>query len=353
MIETNVAGQVEGRDVKAFVIRNKSGMQAKIIEFGATLTELHAADRQGRLADVVLGYDRVEDYVKTDTYFGAICGRYGNRIAGGAFSIDGNRYTTTCNEGRNQVHGGRKGFDKKFWQGKAMEDGRTVEFTYRSPDGEEGYPGTLDLAASFTLDENDGFSIEITAKTDKATQCNPVHHSYWNLAGHNSGDVLAQELAILADFYTPVDDELISTGEILNVRGTPFDFTAAKPIGRDLEAIDNKGGGRSHDESGGYDHNWVLRGFPGEMATAVRAVDPVSGRGFELATNEPGVQFYTGGYLNESVIGKGGHPYCRYAGFTLETQRFPDSPNRAHFPQARLYPGQPYHHRMKFQFFAE
>jgi aldose 1-epimerase len=152
MIETNVAGQVEGRDVKAFVIRNKSGMQAKIIELGATLTELHAADRQGRLADVVLGYDRVEDYVKTDTYFGAICGRYGNRIAGGAFSIDGNRYTTTCNEGRNQVHGGRKGFDKKFWQGKAMEDGRTVEFTYRSPDGEEGYPGTLDLAASFTLD---------------------------------------------------------------------------------------------------------------------------------------------------------------------------------------------------------
>jgi aldose 1-epimerase len=351
MIESKVIGQIDNRDVKAFVLSNSGGMKARIIEFGATLTEFHAPDRQGRFADVVLGHDSLEGYVKTDTYFGAICGRYGNRIARGRFGLDGREYQTTCNEGRNQVHGGKIGFDKKLWEGKPAADGRAVVMTYRSPDGEEGFPGNLDLQVDFMLDDDGRFVIDIAAETDKPTLCNPVHHSYWNLAGHTAGDVLEQELEILADFYTPVDAELIATGEILSVRGTPYDFTAAKPIGRDLRAIDNQGGGRSHDDAGGYDHNWVLRGFPGEVKRSVRAVDPASGRGFELSTSEPGVQFYTGGYLNKSVIGKGGHPYCRYAGFTLETQRFPDSPNIGHFPQARLDPGRTYRHRMEFQFF--
>jgi aldose 1-epimerase len=343
---------LEGREVKSFVITNAAGMRAKIIELGATLTELHAPDRNGRLADVVLGYDALEDYVATETYFGALCGRYGNRIAAGTFSIDGKEYRTTCNEGRNQVHGGRKGFDKKLWSGTAASDGRSVVFTLRSPDGDEGFPGNLDLSARFELGDDNKLAIEMTATTDKATLCNPVHHSYWNLAGHASGHVLGQELTIHADHYTPVDAELIATGEILKVSGTPFDFTAAKLIGRDIRAIDNSGGGRSSDDAGGYDHNWVLRGFPGELKPVVRAVDPASGRGFELSTTEPGVQFYTGGYLNEKIVGKGRHPYCRYAGFTLETQRFPDSPNHGHFPQARLYPGETYRHRMEFRFFA-
>src|SRR6516165_4499116 len=203
MIETEVIGRLENRDVKAFIVSNAQGMKAKIIEFGATLTELHAADRQGRFADVVLGYDRLDDYVKTETYFGAICGRYGNRIARGEFSIDGQHYRTSCNEGRNQVHGGLMGFDKRLWEGKISEDGRGVVMAYLSRHGEEGYPGNLDLKVGFTLDDNNRFTIEITAKADMPTLCNPVHHSYWNLAGHASGDVLNHELTILADFYTP------------------------------------------------------------------------------------------------------------------------------------------------------
>ena len=339
MIKCAVLGRLEGREVKGFTLTNAAGTRAKLVELGCRLTELHLAGRGGRMADVVLGYDGLAAYAADRNYFGAICGRYANRIAAGRFSLDGHAYRLVCNEGANHLHGGTVGFDKKLWSGEAGTDGRSVRFAYRSPDGEEGYPGNLDLEVSVALDDENCLAIGIAATTDLPTICNPVHHGYWNLAGHDSGDVLGHRLAIDGDFYTPVDGALIPTGEILSVRGTPFDFTAAKPIGRDL--------------AGDFDLNWVLNGRPGELRRAARALDPVSGRGFELWTDQPGLQFYTGRHLGPDISGKGGHPYCRHAGFALESQRFPDSPNRGHFPSARLDPGEIYRHRMEFRFFVE
>ena len=338
MMENAIAGRFDGREVKAFTLTNAAGTKAQIIGLGCRLTELHLAGRDGRLADVVLGFDDLASHGADKSYFGAICGRYANRIAGGRFSLDGNAYRLACNEGANDLHGGNIGFDRRLWAGQPGADGRSVRFAYRSPDGEEGYPGNLDLGARFVLENDNCLRIEITATTDRPTLCNAVHHGYWNLAGHDSGDMLGHRLAIDGDFYTPVDQALIPTGEILSVRETPFDFTAAKPIGRD-------GGGD-------FDLNWVLRGPAGELRRAARALDPVSGRGFELRTDQPGLQFYTGRHLGPAILGKGNHPYCRHAGFALETQRFPDSPNHGHFPKARLDPGETYRHRMEFRFFV-
>jgi aldose 1-epimerase len=241
-----------------------------------------------------------------------------------------------------------RGYDKQIWNAAIEEDGRTLAFTHRAADGEEGYPGTLDLRVACQLTDANELSIEMTARTDKPTIVNLVHHSYFNLGGHGSGDVLRQELKIASDFYTPVDGELIPTGEILPVKGTAFDFTRFKPIGRDIDRVPYPEG-RS-ENAGGYDHNLVLRGRPGEMRHVVEARDPVSGRAFDLETDEAGLQLYTAGELNETVIGKSGCSYRRYAGFTLETQRYPDSPNQPAFPQPRLDPGQTYRHRMKLRF---
>jgi aldose 1-epimerase len=351
-VTTDVCGTIDGEEVRAFTLK-QGDLEARLIEYGATLTHLMVPDARGKAADVVLGYDTLEGYRASKTFFGATAGRYGNRIRRGMLSLDGRSYQLSTNEGRNHLHGGKNGFDKKLWRGEVLPEGCAVRFSYRSPDREEGYPGTLDIAVTYALHDDAKFTIEMLATTDRPTVCNPVHHSYWNLGGDHSGDVLGHRLTFASDFFVPVDAELLATGEIRAVAETPFDFRQAKAIGADLSRIENPGGGLSTDDSGGYDHNLVLRGDAGVLKPCVRAVDPRSGRGLELHTSEPGVQFYTGGYLDPSIIGKGGRGYCRYAGFTLETQKFPCSPEFGHFPSARLDPAQTYRHLMEFRFFNE
>jgi len=346
-IAREVFGTVDGQPVHRFSLTNAAGLMARFISYGATLTELHIPDRRGRLGDIVLGFDRLDGYRASDAYMGATCGRYGNRIKGGRFTLDGQRYQLSLNEKQNHIHGGVKGYDKQIWKAAIEDDGGTLVFTHRAADGEEGYPGTLELRVAFQLTDANELLIDMTARTDKPTIVNLVHHSYFNLGGHGSGDVLQQELKIASDFYTPVDGELITTGEILPVKGTAFDFTDFKPIGRDIDRVPYPDG-----HGGGYDHNLVLRGRPGEMRRVVEARDPASGRAFDLATTEPGLQFYTGAGLNDAVPGKSGARYGRFGGFALETQKYPNSPNVPSFPQPRLDPGETYRHRMVFRFYA-
>jgi aldose 1-epimerase len=344
MSPSDIIGSIEGREVRAFTIANRNGLRARIMELGATLLEFHAPDRAGRLADVVLGESGLGSYLAGRSYMGAICGRYGNRIALGRFTLDGKRHQLSCNDGRNHEHGGWRGFDKRLWSGRPAADGGAVAFDYRSADGEEGFPGNLETTVRFGLDDGNRFTIGIEASCDRPTLCNLVHHSYWNLAGHDAGDVLDHELLLETDFYTPVDGELITTGEIRSLAGTPLDFRAAKPIGRDIGRVEGVIG---------YDHNFVLRGFPGGLKRAARLRHPGSGRGFELHTSEPGLQLYTAGHFDGSKRGKGGCAYGRFGGVALETQRFPDSPNKGHFPAARLDPGETYRHSMEFHVFTE
>lgn len=344
-------GSHEGRPVTAYTLSNARGLSATVIDFGARLTKMIVPDRSGTSADIVLGFDDLDSYVGTDTYFGATCGRYGNRIAGGRFTLDGQPVEVTANEAPNHLHGGRVGFDKRVWVARPDEGGNAITFSLSSKDGEEGFPGNLALTSTYQLTD-DRLLITMAGTTDKLTILNMVHHSYWNTAGHASGDVCDQLLTVHAHFYTPVDDQLLATGEVLAVAGTPFDFRDAKPIGRDIGSIANAGFGRLSEEGGGYDHNWVLNGFAPELRPVATLHDPASGRGFTLASTEPGVQIYTGGYLSASVIGKGGRPYRKYSGVTFETQKFPGSPNFSHFPSTRLAPGDAYQHRMELRFFA-
>jgi aldose 1-epimerase len=334
-------GELQTGPVAAFLIEDGEGLAAEVIEYGATLTRLVVPDRKGGGADIVLGFDRLEGYLSTRTYFGATAGRYANRIADARFSLDGASYQLGRNEGRNHLHGGFAGFDKMLWKGEADAARNSVRLLHRSPDGHEGYPGTVEAAVEYRLPGRGRLTIEMTAITDRPTVLNMVNHSYFNLAGHASGDVLRQLAMLDADHYTPVDRELIPTGEIAPVAGTPFDFTSAKAIERDLGAVEPRSG---------YDHNWVLRGSG--MRLCARADDPLSGLGLELWTTEPGVQFYIGGQLDGSEVGKGGTAYGRHAGFTLETQKFPDAPNRPNFPSSVLRPGESYRHLIEFRFTA-
>ena len=339
--------------VSNYAISNNRGASIVLTNFGAAMVQMNMPAPSGEVADVILGFDRVSDYETTNTYFGATVGRFGNRIRRGKFTLDGTPYQATLNEGANSLHGGVRGYDKQVWDAKTDPERGAVIFSLTSPDGDEGFPGQLKTTSTYSLDENNVVRVEIKATTDKPTLCNMVHHSYFNLAGHGSGNVLDQELQINADFYTPVDEELIITGEVLKVAGTPFDFREYRRIGHAIAEVPNAGAGRLPGGSfAGYDHNWCLRGEPGRLRQAVCARDPDSKRGFEMWTTEPGVHFYTGGYLNDSVVGKGGLPYQPFAGFTLETQTFPDSPNLSHVPQARLDPGREYHHLMEFRFFT-
>jgi aldose 1-epimerase len=328
-------GMHEGRAVSAYRLSNAQGLVARLTNFGARLIAMMVPDRNGILADVVLGFDDVAAYAESNSYFGATCGRYGNRIKRGRFTLGGRQIEVSRNDGPNHLHGGFKGFDKQVWDAEMDRAENSVTFSLISEDGDEGFPGRLVARSKYCLTDDDRLVITMTASTEQETVVNLVHHSYWNLAGHDSGDVLDQLLQVNAGFYTPVDDELMPTGEILTVAGTAFDFREEKAIGRD--------GGR-------YDHNWINDDFgPGSRLVAALH-DPKSGRAMEVRSSEPGVQIYTAGYLDPPVVGKGGQLYRRYSGITFETQKFPDSPNFAHFPDARLQPGGLYEHLMEIRF---
>lgn len=349
MIAETDFGSLQGKQVRCITIANRNGLSARLITFGARLTELWTPASDGTMADIVLGFDTLAEYVATDTYFGATCGRYGNRIARGRFMLDGAEHQLDCNEGNNHLHGGKAGFDRKLWSADYDPKGRTVTFSATSEDGEMGFPGRCDLRAAYTLSDDDRLEIVMEATADKPTLMNMVHHSYFNLAGQGSGNILDHEIRLAAPFYTPVDAELLATGEILSVAGTPFDFRTPKKIGTDLEALSRVGAG-VFEEGGGYDHNWCLDTAGRELRTCAEVHEPKSGRRMILETTEPGVQFYTGGYLSERVMGKRGQALCKYAGFTLETQKFPGTPGFAHFPDCVLRPGSIYRQRMVFQF---
>ena len=346
-------GSYRDKPVIAYTLTNAHGLTARLISFGARLIEMHVPDKDGSMSDIVLGFDDLASYVATDTYFGATCGRYGNRIRVGRFALEDKTIQVTANESANHLHGGAEGFDKQVWDAHPNESENAVTFSLVSNDGAEGFPGELLLKSKYVLTDDDRLLITMSGTSDQITILNMVHHSYWNVAGHGSGAVTDHLLQVPSGFYTPVDEQLLATGEILSVSGSPFDFREAKKVGRDIEAVANAGFGRLTEAGGGYDHNWVLNDFGPVLRDVATLCDQASGRGFTLRSTEPGVQIYTGGYLSAEVVGKGGQPYCRYAGLTFETQKFPGSPNFAHFPSTRLDPGEVYDHRMEIQFFAQ
>jgi aldose 1-epimerase len=327
----------DGRPVELYTLTN-GRVTAKVMTYGAIVTELHAPDRSGKPADVVLGFDDLNGYLKGHPYFGATIGRVANRIAGGRFTLEGKEYTLAKNNGPNTLHGGLKGFDKVVWKAEvppqAPKQAPAVSFTYQSQDGEEGFPGNLSARVTFTLTDDDELRIDYAATADQATPVNLTNHSYFNLAGPGSGPILGHELMLVADQYTPVDDTLIPTGKIEPVKGTPLDFTSPTTIGARIDRL--KG------EPGGYDHNFVLRGGGKTLSLAARVHEPKSGRVLEVFTTEPGVQFYSGNFLDGKLTGKGGVVYRKHQGFCLEAQHFPDSVHHDNFPDTILKPGQTY-----------
>jgi aldose 1-epimerase len=337
MAEITVVGQIGGADVHVVTLSGARGLKVKLLTWGARLAELWVPDRNGTLADIVLGCDSLADWQVHGTYIGATCGRYANRIAGGRFTLDGREVQVDQNEGANHLHGGVAGFDLKIWQIESQSDTH-VTFVTTSPDGEMGYPGALTARATYRL-QGLGLEIEMQATTDALTVVNLVNHAYFNLAGQGAGDVLSHHLQVEAGHYLPVDDQLIPTGEVLSVTSTAFDFRTMRPIGQSLPG------------EGGFDHNLCLSAPLGAdgLRPCLAAVDPTSGRSLRLATSEPGVQLYTGAHFNDTP-GKAGARYPRFAGFAVETQRFPDSPNNPQFPPSRLEPGAAYNHRMRFRF---
>ena len=334
-LEKSAFGQLpDGTAVDLFTLKNKHGITVKVMTYGCLITEILTPDRQGRMGDIVLGFNDLDSYVKGHPFFGAVVGRYANRIAKGKFTLDGQNYTLATNNYPNALHGGLKGFDKVVWDATPLEvaDGVAVKFTYTSRDGEEGYPGTVKATVTYTLNNDNELRMDYEATTDKATVINLTNHSYFNLAGE--GDILSHELTLSADRFTPVDDTLIPTGELAAVSGTPMDFTKSKPIGRDLGQLTN--------DPQGYDHNFVLRSGGGKMSACAVAYEPTTGRVLEIMTDQPGVQFYSGNFLDGTLTGKRGVTYGQHFGFCLETQHFPDSPNQPTFPSTVLRPGQVY-----------
>ena len=330
----------DGEAVTQFVFANSNGLEVKIINYGGIVTHLNVPDKNGKIEDVVLGYDKLEDYIKATPYFGAIVGRYGNRIAKGKFSLNGEEYTLAINNNENHLHGGLVGFDKVVWDAETFENehGVGLKLHYISKDMEEGYPGNLDIEVVYTIKETNEIEIDYSATTDKATVLNVTQHSYFNLTGNVKRDILDHEVTINADHIIPVDPGLIPTGEMLAVTGTPFDFTQSNIVG---ERID-----QDHEQiklGGGYDHCWVLnKSAEGALAWDIKLTDPTSGRIFELATTEPGVQFYTGNFLDGTLTGKNGVMYNKRFGLCFEPEHYPDSPNQPQFPSVVLNPGEEY-----------
>jgi len=332
--------------VEVFTLTNAHGLEVRAITYGGIITSIRTPDRAGRLDDIVLGFDRLDDYRERSPYFGAIIGRYGNRIARGRFTLGGHAYTLATNDGPNHLHGGLKGFDKAVWHAEPFEKGGDagVVFTHVSPAGDEGYPGRLNVRVTYTLTAHDELVIDYEATTDRPTPVNLTNHSYFNLAG-GGRDVLGHELAIDADRFTPIDATLIPTGELAPVAGTPFDFRTPMAIGARIDQPnDQLANGK------GYDHNWVLNRTGAGLQHAARVVEPTTGRTLDVATTEPGIQFYSGNFLDGTLKGTNGHVYGRRFGFCLETQHFPDSPNHANFPSTILRPGQTYRSKTVFTF---
>jgi len=350
--KTTTTAKFEGKPIEMATLKNSHGVEVQAINYGAIITSLKVPDKAGKVADVVLGFGRLETYwtPPPPPFFGAVVGRYGNRIAKGQFAIAGKTYKLATNNGPNHLHGGNRGFDKVVWDmaTKDTPQGSSIVFTRTSPDGEEGYPGNLHATVTYTLTEKNELVIEYRATTDKATPVNLTQHSYFNLAGEGSGDILGHQLTLNADRYTPVDDTLIPTGELAPVQGTPFDFRQATGIGARINS-DN-----AQLKAGkGYDHNFVLNRKGAGLELAARLSDPKSGRTLEVATTEPGIQFYSGNFLDGTFKGKSGQAYAQRTGLCLETQHYPDSPNQAKFPSTILQPGKVYSSKTVWTFNAK
>jgi len=333
----------DGKEVRLYCLTNADGLRARVMDYGAIWVSLQVPDREGNLADVTLGFDDLNSYIQRNPLFGALVGRYANRIENATFTIDGVEYRLTANAGKNHIHGGReKRFDKVMWKGRQFQnqDEVGVRFSYLSKDGDEGFPGNLNCTVTYSLTNDNELKIRYEATTDKPTIVNLTNHTYFNLAGAGNGDVLDHEMMINADYFTPADKSLIPTGEIHNVRGTPLDFTEPKTIGSRIEQLT---------QTRGYDHNYVLKNADGSLALAARVYEPRSGRVMEVHTTEPGMQFYTANGMR-GIQGKGGKLYNRHYGFCLETEHFPDSPNKPHFPSTILRPGQKYSTVTLFKF---
>jgi len=350
--KTTTKSTYQGKPIEMVTLKNKNGIELTAISYGGIITSLKVPDRAGKFADVVLGFDKLENYWADPPppFFGAIIGRYGNRIAKGKFTLGGKTYTLATNNPPNHLHGGNKGFDKQLWTITTKEsgEGSSAIFTRTSPDGEEGYPGTLQVRVTYTLTDKNELILDYHATTDKPTPVNLTQHTYWNLAGEGSGDILGHQLTINADRFTPVDTTLIPTGELASVSGTPFDFRQPTAIGARIDQNNDQ-----LKKGPGYDHNWVLNRKGSGPEFAARLRDPQSGRTLEIATTEPGLQFYSGNFLDGALTGKSGKPYARRTGLCLETQHFPDSPNQPNFPSTILQPGKSYDSRTVVTFSAK
>jgi aldose 1-epimerase len=337
----------DGTPVAIYTLRNSKGMEARIMTYGGIVQSLKVPDKNGKLGDVVLGYDNLDGYLKSSPFFGALVGRYGNRIGGAKFTLEGKTYTLATNNGPNSLHGGIKGFDKVVWKATSLmtADGPALQLTYFSKDGEEGFPGNLKVTAVYTLTDNNELRLDFTATTDKPTVCNLTHHSYFNLAGQGNGDILGHEVYINSDKTTPVDKELITTGKFASVDGTPFDFRKPTTIGARINDPDTQ-----LQYGPGYDHNWVINKPMGKLGLQARVYEPTSGRVMEVFSTEPGLQFYTGNSLDGSITGKGGKVYQRRTGFCMEPQHYPDSPNKPMFPTTELKPDQAFQNTIIYKF---
>jgi aldose 1-epimerase len=334
----------EGQEIQQFTCRNAHGLEMRLITYGAILVAINVPDREGNLDNITLGFDRLEGYLQRHPYFGATVGRYANRIAGGQFTLDGKHYQLATNNGPNHLHGGESGFDKRVWTAVPWqtESSVGVRFTYESPDGEEHYPGTLQATVAYQLTNDNELRIDYTATTDAPTIVNLTNHAYWNLSGTSAGTILDHQLLLVADHYLPVDSTLIPTGELAPVRNTPFDFTQSARIGAQIDQVPG--------DPPGYDHCFVLRNQDGALALAARVTDPGTGRVMEIHTTQPGIQFYTGNFLDGSA--ENGH-FQQHAAFCLETQHYPDSPNRPAFPSVVLRPGETYRQTTVHRFFVQ
>jgi aldose 1-epimerase len=348
MVEKKSFGKlVDGTEVFSYTLKNTKGMEAKIITYGATVVSLTAPDRKGKFADVILGYDNIEGYVADKAYFGALVGRYGNRIGKGKFKLEGKDYQVSINDGENSLHGGFQGFNKKLWTVMGYEStntGSSLTLKYISNDGEEGFPGKVEVTVVYKLTNDNELSINYTGTTDKTTILNPTSHSYFNLTGDPTNTILDHEVMIDADNFTPVDSKLITTGKIISVANTPMDLRKAKKVGKDIES--------DYEQlklGGGYDHNWVINKHKEDVSKCAGVYEPKSGRFMEVFTNEPGVQFYTGNFLN-GVKGKNGIMYEKRTGLCLEAQCYPDSPNKPEWPSVVLTPDKVYHQTTSYKF---